>query len=191
MKRIVLAALLTSLAMLACRRSVPDPAGAIFPDEWDDISASMPRCLATPQHAPGYDEHRPFALSSPSGVLELPADFRETTGRQRSKRTWVAADSSRFEYGVTPEPQSDLASESYGLKIVLEGPCSLPVAGHLALAMRLRLDDTTSGVSLYAADATVVVQSGMAISVWIESPSALRREQLLRAFSRLDLHGVR
>ena len=50
-----------------------------------------------------------------------------------------------------------------------------------------RSDDPTTGRSTHMADATFMVQDGIALNAWIESPSAEARELLLRAIRELDL----
>ena len=187
--RVLFAVSVCAVVVLAgCHRRGVDSGEEILPEEWDSMSSQLDPCLGTPPFQPVGNVRVDFALREPVGVLRLPEGFRESPGGKRGLREWVGLDSSRFTLTVSKAPSGGLASDR---PLVLENRCALKVAGHNAFTVRLRMDDTTTATSLYLADATVVVRERVALNAWTESRSALMREQLLRAFSELELTDTR
>jgi hypothetical protein len=173
-----------AVVLSGCHRLGSGAEERVLPEEWDTMSSLLDPCLGTPPFQPVENSRVEFALRKPAGVLRLPTGFRETSTKRRDVREWVGVDSSRLTLTVSTAPSGGLASSG---NIVLENRCALVVAGHRAFTVRLRMDDTSTATSVYAADATVVVREGVALHAWIESRSALMREMLLRALSELEL----
>ncbi|WP_206044501.1 hypothetical protein [Gemmatimonas groenlandica] len=133
---------------------------------------------------PRTQEGKTWALRDPAGIIQWPVDLVELRGSSGTQRVWIGMDSSKVEYTVASMPPGGMAS---AIPMVMENRCMLPVGGHRALTHRLRSDSTVTKRALYLADATVVVRDNVAIHVWIEAPSAGRRDLLLRAVSELTL----
>jgi hypothetical protein len=184
--RAVVRAALLAVLLGGCHRTALDAESPISPAEWDSASDGRPPCVSPALTVNASEAVRSWALRAPAGTLVLPSAFREMRSPSAGTQRWSAPDSSVLELEGSATPSGGLAADG-SAQITLEGQCALPVGGHVAETMRLRMTDTVSGRSRFAASGAVVLRPDQSLNLWIAAPTEAGRERLLAAVRAIRL----